>query len=90
MKIITVLLSKPGATARAEIRYKDASWPVQIDWSGEQKAFRLRDGSPIHLGASLDRLPEIVAHQASQAAATFEIQDNGGEAPMRTDNLVGN
>ena len=55
---------------------------------GANKEFRLADGNPVSLLASMDRLRETVAHQAQQAGAEFTISDDGGKAPMEMDNLI--
>ena len=82
MKTYTVTLTKPGHTATASIQYVDASWPTVIGWSGDRQAFRLSDGDPVALLCTMDRVAETAAHQAKQADATFEITDDGGDAPM--------
>lgn len=89
MKTFTVTLTKPGHTASCEIHYKDASWPVETIWKGDRAAFLLSDGTPVTLLSSMDRLYETVAHQANQAEARRTIEDHGGDAPMRTDEVKG-
>lgn len=89
MKTFTVKLTKEGKSATAVIRYRDSSWPHEIQWSGDRAAFRLSDGSPVQLLATMDKLYETVAHQANQAGAMRSIQDDGGKAEMRRDELKG-
>ena len=89
MKTYTVKLTQGDKTATAVIRYRDASWPHEIEWTGERAAFRLRDGNPVQLLATMDRLRETVEHQATQAGAVWKISDDGGKAPLRMDELKG-
>ncbi len=89
MKIVTITLSKPGHQAAMTATYRDASWPAKTEWTGERSAFKLSNGSLPTLTEGLDRLEETVAFQAKQSGATFEISDDGGEAPMRGDEVLG-
>jgi hypothetical protein len=79
MKIYTVILSKPGRTATCLIRYRDASWPDEVTWAGDHADFRLVNGSPVSLLASMDCIRETVFHQARQAGAAVQMRDDGGE-----------
>jgi hypothetical protein len=88
MMTITVELRKEGASARFTAKYLDTSWPVETSWLGNRAAFALRSGGlPTMLG-SADRIEEVVAHQAKQSGATYEITREG-TAKMRIDNVLG-
>jgi hypothetical protein len=88
MMTITVELRKEGASARFVATYQDASWPVQTDWAGNRQAFALQDGSLPTMLASADRMEEVIAHQAKQSGASYEIIREG-KAPLRMDNVRG-
>jgi ferric-dicitrate binding protein FerR (iron transport regulator) len=88
MKTVTIDLTKGEARATATIVYHDATWPASVTWTGDRRTMTLSDGSPLTLLASDDRLEEVVAHQASQAGATWIIRSTG-TAAMRTDEVRG-
>ncbi len=89
MKTFTVKLTRGATRTTAVICYRDASWPASITWSGDRNMFRLSNGGPIELQCTMDRIHETVAHQAKYNEATFEITEDGGDAPLRTDEVKG-
>lgn len=93
MKHLTITLkrSTDGAEIRAQMDawYDTSDWPSRTEWKGDRKAFALEHGHPPGCLASLENLEKVVAFQASQSGADFEIIDHGGEAPMRIDNVLG-
>jgi hypothetical protein len=81
MKTIRITLTKDGAQAVCTLQYKVESGPLSITWLGNREAFKLtRGGLPDFTAFPIDSLPNVVAHQASQSAATFTIEDLDGEA----------
>lgn len=87
MKTITIKLSKAGHLATLTAFYDDATWPAHFVWAGAREEFRLYDGSLPTLLASEARLEEVVAHQARQSGAAWEIVRHGA-CPLRTDNVI--
>lgn len=86
MKRLIIKLTSAGKTATMTATYKDASWPASHEWTGDRAAFRLANGDLPTCLASVDRVEEVVTHQARQSGAEYEIQWSGS-CPMRTDNV---
>lgn len=87
MKRLTVTLTKGEHTATMTAIYEDASWPASTEWTGDRGAFRLASGALPTCLASVDRVPEVVAHQAMQSGASHAIAWSGS-CPLRTDNII--
>lgn len=89
MKTIRVILTKDDAEAVVTFQYRNTDWPVNIQWTGNRKAFRLADRCLVDCLSSLYSLEETVDFQAKQCGAAFRIEDLGGEVAMEWDRVVG-
>lgn len=87
-KTFTATLSKDGRQLVATVRYVETSWPESVVFEGDTEAFRLPGDEPLTLRASLGRFRETARFQASQAGATIEIRDDGGEAIQWVDEVL--
>ena len=88
MKKISITLARGETSATMTAYYSSTDWPDSTQWAGDRAAFRLRDGSLPMLKATLDRLDETVAFQASQSGSTYTIQDDGGQATRWHDEVL--
>lgn len=88
MRTFTVTLTKPGYEAVATIRYKVETWPESVEWSGEQRAFRQADDTPIKLACSMGWLERMVRLQAAIANASWEITHDDGALEEKEDEAV--
>jgi hypothetical protein len=87
MKTIRITLVKDGAQAVCTNKYHFKNDPESSDWTGNHQAFTLRDGRPLDLSFSIDALDKVCAFQCAQCAATYTIEDLGGEAVFWTDHV---
>ena len=88
MKTLRITLTKPGATAICINTWHFDDFTLSSTWTGDRDAFRLSRGSLPDLRMSLDWIADTVAFQAAQSGATFTIEDLGGEAIPRLDNVT--
>jgi hypothetical protein len=89
MKTIRITLSKTGAQAVCRLKYHFTTNPEFARWTGDRKAFRLANGNLPSFLFPIDSLESVVAHQAVQSGANYQVEDLGGEAITWTDNVIG-
>ena len=88
MKTIRITLEKPGAQATCTHRYHFDDFPEDTTWAGNRAAFKSPEGGDMSFTDGVDNLERVVAHQAAICAATYKIEDLGGEAITWTDDVI--
>ena len=88
MKTIRITLIKEGAQATITHLYRFQQWPDQTTWAGNRDAFMV-DGRVPAFSDGLDNLERVVAFQANLCAASYKIEDLGGEAIFALNPICG-
>lgn len=89
IKTIRIILSKTGAQAVCSLKYHFTTNPEFSGWTGDRKPFRIANENLPSFLFPIDSLESVVAHQAAQSRAIYQVEDLGGEAMMWTDNIIG-
>jgi hypothetical protein len=87
MKTIRITLVKEGAQATCTHRYHFDDFPEDTTWAGNREAFKA-NGRLLDFTDGILNLEEQVRHQSALCAATYKIEDLGGEALMWLDNVT--